>query len=89
MSDMATHPIILHTDLHAEDERAPQTQFVVARQVAFPEAPATTGSVRAAAPPPRVPPTTPYRASPPSSRVSRAWAPPLVVARPAGPRHLP
>ncbi len=49
MSDMATHPIILHTDLHAEDERAPQTQFVVERQVAFLEALATTGSVRAAA----------------------------------------
>ena len=46
----ATHPIILHTDLHAEDERAPQTQFVVERQVAFLEALATTGSVRAAAP---------------------------------------
>ena len=31
----ATHPIILHTDVHAEDERAPQTQFVVERQRAF------------------------------------------------------
>ena len=44
----ATHPIILHTDLHAEDERAPQTQFVVERQGAFLEA--STRSVRAAAP---------------------------------------
>ena len=49
MTDTATHPIILHADLHAEDERAPQTQFVVERQVAFLEALGATGSVRAAA----------------------------------------
>ena len=45
----ATHPIVLHPDLDADDTRAPQTQFVVERQVAFLEALATTGSVRAAA----------------------------------------
>ena len=58
----ATHPIILHTDLHAEDARAPQTQFVVERQVAFLEALATTGSVRAAAARARVSHQTCYRA---------------------------
>ena len=48
MSDMSFHPIVLHADLLAaeDDERAPQTQFVAERQVAFLEALAVTGSVR-------------------------------------------
>ncbi len=49
MTDMASHPIVLHPDLDTDDTRAPQTQFVAERQVAFLEALATTGSVRAAA----------------------------------------
>ena len=49
MTDLSNHPIVLHTDLFAEHEHAPQTQFVAERQVAFLEALAVTGSVRAAA----------------------------------------
>ena len=48
--DLATNPIILHPDLDTDDTRAPQTQFVVERQVAFLEALATTGSAREAPP---------------------------------------
>ena len=59
---MASHPIVLHPDLDADDTRAPQTQFVVERQVAFLEALATTGSVRAAAVRARVSHQTCYRA---------------------------
>jgi hypothetical protein len=88
MSDMATHPIILHTDLHAEDERAPQTQFVVERQVAFLEALATTGSGRAAARRARVSHQTCYRARRASAGFGRAWDAALVVARGAAEAKL-
>ena len=88
MSDIATHPIILHTDLHAEDERAPQTQFVVERQVAFLEALATTGSVRAAARRARVSHQTCYRARRASAAFGRAWDAALVVARGAAEAKL-
>ena len=84
----ATHPIILHTDLHAEDERAPQTQFVVERQVAFLEALATTGSVRAAARRARVSHQTCYRARRASAGFGRAWDAALVVARGAAEAKL-
>ena len=86
--DPATHPIILHTDLHAEDERAPQTQFVVERQVAFLEALATTGSVRAAARRARVSHQTCYRARRASAGFGRAWDAALVVARGAAEAKL-
>jgi len=85
---LATHPIILHTDLHAEDERAPQTQFVVERQVAFLEALATTGSVRAAAARARVSHQTCYRARRASAAFGRAWDAALVVARGAAEAKL-
>ena len=84
----ATHPIILHTDLHAKDERAPQTQFVVERQVAFLEALATTGSVRAAARRARVSHQTCYRAPRASAAFGRAWDAALVVARGAAEAKL-
>lgn len=47
----APNAIVLHADLLAaeDDARAPQTQFVAERQVAFLEALAVTGSVRGAA----------------------------------------
>ncbi|MFT4894939.1 MAG: hypothetical protein ACI8QU_001756 [Devosia litorisediminis] len=86
--DPATHPIILHTDLHAEDPRAPQTQFVVERQVAFLEALATTGSVRAAARRARVSHQTCYRARRASAGFGRAWDAALVVARGAAEAKL-
>ena len=88
MTDMANHPIILHTDLHAEDDRAPQTQFVVERQVAFLEALATTGSVRAAARRARVSHQTCYRARRASAGFGRAWDAALVVARGAAEAKL-
>ena len=88
MTDMASHPIILHADLHAEDERAPQTQFVVERQVAFLEALATTGSVRAAARRARVSHQTCYRARRASAGFGRAWDAALVVARGAAEAKL-
>ena len=88
MNDMTTHPIILHADLHAEDERAPQTQFVVERQVAFLEALATTGSVRAAARRARVSHQTCYRARRASAAFGRAWDAALVVARGAAEAKL-
>lgn len=85
----ATHPIILHADLHAEDERAPQTQFVAERQVAFLEALATTGSVRAAAARARVSHQTCYRArraAPPSGGPGmRRWWSRAVRPRPSSP----
>lgn len=88
LDNPATHPIILHTDLHAEDERAPQTQFVVERQVAFLEALATTGSVRAAAARARVSHQTCYRARRASAAFGRAWDAALVVARGAAEAKL-
>ncbi|WP_370191504.1 hypothetical protein [Qipengyuania sp.] len=88
MSDMASHPIILHADLFAEDERAPQTQFVAERQVAFLEALATSGSVRAAARRARVSHQTCYRARRNSAAFGRAWDAALVVARGAAEAKL-
>ncbi len=60
----AIHPIVIDADLRAkeDDERAPQTQFVAERQVAFLEALAVTGSVRGAARRARVSHQTCYRA---------------------------
>ncbi|UOR08501.1 hypothetical protein LCM18_09675 [Qipengyuania flava] len=84
----ATQPVVLHADLHAEDERAPQTQFVVERQVAFLEALATTGSVRAAAARARVSHQTCYRARRASAAFGRAWDAALVVARGAAEAKL-
>lgn len=84
----APNAIVLHTDLHAEDERAPQTQFVVERQVAFLEALATSGSVRAAARRARVSHQTCYRARRASAAFGRAWDAALVVARGAAEAKL-
>lgn len=86
----ATHPIVPHADLLAaeDDERAPQTQFVVERQVAFLEALATTGSVRAAAARARVSHQTCYRARRASAAFGRAWDAALVVARGAAEAKL-
>ena len=83
-----THPTILHADLHADDTRAPQTQFVAERQVAFLEALATTGSVRAAAARARVSHQTCYRARRASAAFGRAWDAALVVARGAAEAKL-
>ncbi|MBO6769237.1 MAG: hypothetical protein JJ901_13180 [Erythrobacter sp.] len=60
----ATNVIVRHADLLAaeDDERAPQTQFVAERQVAFLEALAVTVSVRGAARRARVSHQTCYRA---------------------------
>ena len=88
MTDMASHPVILHADLYAEDERAPQTQFVAERQVAFLEALATSGSVRAAARRARVSHQTCYRARRSSAAFGRAWDAALVVARGAAEAKL-
>ncbi|WP_397506145.1 hypothetical protein [Qipengyuania sp. R86523] len=88
MSDMSSHPIILHPDLDTDDTRAPQTQFVVERQVAFLEALATTGSVRAAARRARVSHQTCYRARRASAGFGRAWDAALVVARGAAEAKL-
>lgn len=84
----ATHPIVLHSDLDTDDTRAPQTQFVVERQVAFLEALATTGSVRAAAARARVSHQTCYRARRASAAFGRAWDAALVVARGAAEAKL-
>ena len=81
MSDMGIRPIVLHADLFAEDERAPQTQFVAERQVAFLEALAVSGSVRSAARRARVSHQTCYRARRNSAAFGRAWDAALVVAR--------
>ena len=86
--DLATNPIILHPDLDTDDTRAPQTQFVVERQVAFLEALATTGSVRAAARRARVSHQTCYRARRASAGFGRAWDAALVVARGAAEAKL-
>jgi len=88
MTDMASHPITLHPDLDPDDTRAPQTQFVVERQVAFLEALATTGSVRAAAARARVSHQTCYRARRASAAFGRAWDAALVVARGAAEAKL-
>ncbi|WP_370030153.1 hypothetical protein [Qipengyuania mesophila] len=88
MTDMSSHPIILHADLYAEDERAPQTQFVPERQVAFLEALAVTGSVRAAARRVKVSHQTCYRARRSSAAFGRAWDAALVVARGAAEAKL-
>ncbi len=74
-----THPTILHADLHADDTRAPQTQFVAERQVAFLEALATTGSVRAAAA--RVSAQTAYSQRRASPALRKAWDAALLAAR--------
>ncbi|WP_421991983.1 hypothetical protein [Qipengyuania sp.] len=88
MTDMANHPIVLHADLFAEDPRAPQTQFVLERQIAFLEALATTGSVRAAARRVKVSHQTCYRARRNSAAFGRAWDAALVVARGAAEAKL-
>lgn len=88
MSEMASHPIVLHPDFDADDTRAPQMQFVVERQVAFLEALATTGSVRAAAARARVSHQTCYRARRASAAFGRAWDAALVVARGAAEAKL-
>ena len=88
MTDMASHPIILHPDLDTDDTRAPQTQFGVERQVAFLEALATSGSVRAAARRARVSHQTCYRARRASAAFGRAWDAALVVARGAAEAKL-
>ena len=88
MSDMANHPIVLHSDLFAEHEHAPQTQFVAERQVAFLEALAVTGSVRAAARRVKVSHQTCYRARRGSAAFGRAWDAALVVARAAAEAKL-
>ena len=85
---LVTHPIILRPDLDPEDTRAPQTQFVVERQVAFLEALATTGSVRAAAARARVSHQTCYRTRRASAAFGRAWDAALVVARGAAEAKL-
>ncbi|MBX7496456.1 hypothetical protein K3172_11380 [Qipengyuania sp. 6B39] len=84
----ATHPIVLHGDLFAEDERAPQTQFVPERQVAFLEALAVSGSVRGAARRARVSHQTCYRARRNSAAFGRAWDAALVIARGAAEAKL-
>ena len=83
----ATHPIVLHPDL-ATDDTPPQTQFVAERQVAFLEALATTGSVRAAAARARVSHQTCYRTRRASAAFGRAWDAALVVARGAAEAKL-
>uniref|UniRef100_UPI00273E269D hypothetical protein n=1 Tax=Qipengyuania flava TaxID=192812 RepID=UPI00273E269D len=88
MTDTAAHLIVLHPDLDTDDGRAPQTQFVVERQVAFLEALATTGSVRAAAARARVSHQTCYRARRASAAFGRAWDAALVVARGAAEAKL-
>ena len=88
MTDMSNHPIIVHSDLYAEDERAPQTQFVAERQVAFLEALAVTGSVRSAARRVKVSHQTCYRARRSSAAFGRAWDAALVVARGAAEAKL-
>ena len=82
------HPIILHGDLYAEYDYAPQTQFVPERQVAFLEALATTGSVRTAARRVKVSHQTCYRARRNSAAFGRAWDAALVVARGAAEAKL-
>ena len=84
----APNAIVLHPDLDTDDTRAPQTQFVVERQVAFLEALATTGSVRAAAARARVSHQTCYRARRASAGFGRAWDAALVVARGAAEAKL-
>ena len=90
MSDMSLHPIVLHADILAaeDDERAPQTQFVAERQVAFLEALAVTGNVRTAARRARVSHQTCYRARRGSAAFGRAWDAALVVARGAAEAKL-
>ena len=88
MTDLSNHPIVLHSDLFAEHEHAPQTQFVAERQVAFLEALAVTGSVRAAARRARVSHQTCYRARRNSAAFGRAWDAALVVARAAAEAKL-
>ena len=87
---MTFHPIVLHADILAaeDDERAPQTQFVAERQVAFLEALAVTGSVRGAARRARVSHQTCYRARRNSAAFGRAWDAALVVARGAAEAQL-
>ena len=87
---MTFHPIVLHADTLAaeDDERAPQTQFVAERQVAFLEALAVTGSVRGAARRARVSHQTCYRARRNSAAFGRAWDAALVVARGAAEAQL-
>lgn len=84
----APHPLILHPDLFAEDPRAPQTQFVPERQVAFLEALAVSGSVRSAARRAQVSHQTCYRARRGSAAFGRAWDAALVIARGAAEAHL-
>ena len=84
----ANHHLVLHVDSLVETPPAPQTQFVVERQVAFLEALATTGSVRAAARRARVPHQTCYRARRASAGFGRAWDAALVVARGAAEAKL-
>jgi len=84
----ANHPIVLHPDLDPDDTRAPQTQFVAERQIAFLEALATSGSVRAAATRARVSHQTCYRARRSSAAFGRAWDAALVVARGAAEAKL-
>ncbi len=88
MTDLSNHPIVLHSDLFAEHEHAPQTQFVAERQVAFLEALAVTGSVRAAARRVKVSHQTCYRARRNSAAFGRAWDAALVVARAAAEAKL-
>ena len=88
MTDLSNHPVVLHTDLFAEHEHAPQTQFVAERQVAFLEALAVTGSVRAAARRVKVSHQTCYRARRGSAAFGRAWDAALVVARAAAEAKL-
>ena len=76
-----THPVILYDDLYAEDPRAPQTQFVLERQIAFLEVLAVSGSVRAAARRVKVSHQTCYRARRGSAAFGRAWDAALVIAR--------
>lgn len=82
--------IVLHADTLAaeDDERAPQTQFVAERQVAFLEALAVTGNVRTAARRARVSHQTCYRARRGSAAFGRAWDAALVVARGAAEAQL-
>ena len=84
----ANHHLVLHVDSLVETPPAPQTQFVVERQVAFLEALATTGSVRAAARRARVSHQTCYRARRASAGFGRAWDAALVVARGAAEAKL-
>ena len=88
MTDLSNHPIVVHCDLYAEHEHAPQTQFVAERQVAFLEALAVTGSVRSAALRAKVSHQTCYRARRNSAAFGRAWDAALVVARGAAEAKL-